>query len=134
MHDERRISLSVPADLSPWLAAFITEALRETDTLRDNGADAAVAARDALLRKLVTAASTFLDATIDTHQAARELGRSEETVRRAVRAGTLPDHRANPRGRHRVRRGDLQMLVTARTGSYDASADAQDIARLRREP
>jgi hypothetical protein len=35
----------VQAELPPWLAAFVLEAQRETDTLRDNGAEQAVAAR-----------------------------------------------------------------------------------------
>ncbi len=31
--------LDLPDGLPPWLAAFVLEAQRETDTLRDNGAE-----------------------------------------------------------------------------------------------
>jgi hypothetical protein len=48
--------LDLPDGIPPWLAAFILEAQRETDTLRDNGAEQAAAARVALLRKLIAAA------------------------------------------------------------------------------
>jgi len=121
MRDSRSVGLDLPDDTPPWLAAFILEAQRETDTLRDNGAEQAAAARVALLRKLIAA------------EAASETGRCEETIRRAVRAGTIPDRRANPKGRHRVRRGDLQKLAAPPAGPYDPGADAQDIARLRRK-
>jgi len=93
----------------------------------------ATAARVALLRKLVAAAQIYFDTELDAAEAALETGRCEETIRRAVRDGTIPDRRANPKGRHRVRRGDLQKLATPSTGRYDPDADAQDIARLRRK-
>ena len=127
------MDLPLPEGLPPWLAAFVLEAQRETDTLRDNGAEQAAAARVALLRKLITAAAAQLDEEIDIHEAAREKGVCEETIRRAVRDGRIPDRRANPKGRHRVRRGDLQKLAAPPTGPYDPGADAQDIARLRRK-
>jgi len=41
MHDSRSVGLDLPDGLPPWLAAFIHEAQRETDTLRDNGAEQA---------------------------------------------------------------------------------------------
>src|SRR5258708_28538110 len=128
-----RPGLDLPDGLPPWLAAFILEAQRETDTLRDNGAEQAASARTALLRKLVASAQSYLDTELDAGEAAIETGRCEETIRRAVRDGTIPDRRANPKGRHRVRRGDLQKLAAPRTGPYDPGADAQDIARLRRK-
>src|SRR6266446_10261599 len=133
MSDSRPIPLDLPDGLQPWLAAFVLEAQRETGTLRDNGAEQAAAARVALLRKLITAAQVYFDTELDTAEAALETGRCEETIRRAVRDGTIPDRRANPKGRHRVRRGDLQKLAAAPTGPYDPGADAQDIARLRRK-
>src|SRR5713226_6772557 len=52
-------TLSLPDGLPPWLAAFISEALRETDTLRENGADQAASARMAMLKKLVAAAAAW---------------------------------------------------------------------------
>jgi hypothetical protein len=119
--------------LPPWLRCFVREADQETETLRLNGAQEAAAARTALLAKLVAAARAWLDAELDTGEAARELGTCEETVRRAVRAGRLPDCRPNPKGRIRVRRGDLAKLAPAKAGSYDAIADAQSIAQLRRK-
>jgi hypothetical protein len=127
------LSLELPKGTPPWLAAFVLEAQRETDTLRDNGAEQAAAARTALLKKLVAAAQAYFDAELDAGEAAVEMGRCEETIRRAVRDGTIPDRRANPKGRHRVRRGDLQKLAAPPTGRYDPDADAQDIARLRRK-
>jgi len=127
------MDLPVPHGLPSWLAAFVLEAQRETDTLRENGAEQAAVARLALLRKLVVTAQTYLDTELDAAEAALEMGRCEETIRRAVRDGTIPDRRANPKGRHRVRRGDLQKLAGPTTGPYDPDADAQDIARLRRK-
>src|SRR5437867_3175682 len=127
------MDLPIPDGLPPWLAAFILEAQRETDTLRENGAGQAAAARIALLKKLVVAAQSYFDTELDAGEAAIETGRCEETIRRAVRDGTIPDRRANPKGRHRVRRGDLQKLAAPPPGRYDPDADAQDIARLRRK-
>ena len=133
MPDSRRIGLDLPDGFPPWLAAFVLEAQRETDTLRDNGAEQAAAARVALLRKLIAAAQLYFDTELDAAEAASETGRCEETIRRAVRDGTIPDRRANPKGRHRVRRGDLQKLAAPEIRPYDPDADAQDIARLRRK-
>ena len=127
------VVLDLPPGLPPWLAAFITEAQRETGTLRENGAEQAAAARTALLRRLLEAARTWLDAEIDVHEAAQEKGVCEETIRRAVRDGRIPDRRANPRGHHRVRRGDLERVADSPARPYDPDADAQDIARLRRQ-
>src|SRR5207249_3578725 len=90
-----RFHLEEPAraqgDLPPWLAAFVREAQRETDTLRDNGAEQAAAARTALLKKLLSAAQSYLDTELDASEAARETGVCEETIRRAVRDGRIPD-------------------------------------------
>jgi len=132
MPDARPV-LDLPDGLPPWLAAFVLEAQRETDTLRDNGAEQAAAARTALLKKLVAAARAYFDTELDAAEAALETGRCEETIRRAVRDGTIPDRRANPKGRHRVRRGDLRKLAAPPTSPYDPGADAQEIARLRRK-
>src|SRR6266478_4587429 len=52
------MDLPIPDGLPPWLAAFVAEAQRETDTLRDNGAEQAAAARTALLKKLVASAQS----------------------------------------------------------------------------
>ncbi len=132
MPDARPTGLDLPDGLPPWLAAFVVEAQRETDTLRENGAEQAAAARVALLHKLVAEAQTYLDTELDVGEAAREAGRCEETIRRAVRAGTVPDRRASPHGRHKIRRRDVQNLAARPTRPYDPDADAQDIARLRR--
>ena len=127
------MDLPLPDGLPPWLAAFVLEAQRETDTLEENGAEQAAAARVALLRRLIAAAQTYFDTELDAAEAAFETGRCQETIRRAVRDGTIRDRRSNPKGRHRVRRGDLQKLAAPHTGPYDPDADAQDIARLRRK-
>jgi len=128
-----RPGLDLPDGTPPWLAAFVHEAQRETDTLRENGAEQAAAARLALLRKLIAATSAHLDAEIDIHEAAQEEGVCEETIRRAVRDGRIPDRRANPKGRHRVRRGDLNRVADSPAPPYDAITDAQGIAQLRRK-
>ena len=128
-----RLGLDLPDGLPPWLASFVLEAQRETDALRDNGAEQAAAVRLALLRKLITAAAAQLDEEIDIHEAAREKGVCEETIRRAVRDGRIPDRRANPKGRHRVRRGDLNRVADSPAPSYDPVTDAQGIAQLRRK-
>ena len=132
MPDARTV-LDLPDGIPPWLAAFVLEAQRETDTLRENGADQVATARLALLRKLVAAVNAHLDAEIDIHEAAREEGVHEETIRRAVRDGRIPDRRANPKGRHRVRRGDLGRVAATVTPPYDPTTDAQSIAQLRRK-
>jgi hypothetical protein len=125
--------LDLPPGLPPWLAAFVADAQRETDTLRENGAEQAAAARTALLRRLRDAARDWLDAEIDIHKAAQEKGVCEETIRRAVRDGRIPDRRTNPRGRHRVRRGDLERVADSPARPYDPVTDAQSIAQLRRK-
>src|SRR5712691_3597076 len=127
------MDLPIPEGLPPWLAAFVLEAQRETDALRENGAEQAAAARLALLRKLITATAAQLDEEIDVHEAAREKGVCEETIRRAVRDGRIPDRRANPKGRHRVRRGDLNRVAETPGPPYDPITDAQGIAQLRRK-
>ena len=130
---DSRLGLDLPDGLPPWLAAFVLEAQSETDTLRENGAEQAAAARDALLKKLLTAAAAQLDEEIDIHEAAEEKGVCEETIRRAVRDGRIPDRRANPKGRHRVRRGDLNRVAETPGPPYDPVTDAQGIAQLRRK-
>lgn len=123
---------TLPHGLPPWLVAFVDEALRENRTLAENGAGQAVTAREALLQKLVAAAQAYLDGQLTVEEAAAILGRHPETIRRAVRAGTLPDGRTKARGRHRIRRGDLEALAAPNSRTYDPNADAQDIARRRR--
>lgn len=125
--------VDLPDGLSPWLETFVREALSDTHVLRVNGAEEAATARTALIKKLLASASGWLDAEIDVAEAAQITGLCEETVRRAVREGILPDRRRNPRGRHRIRRGDLQKFATPRGRPYDPNADAQDIARRRRK-
>jgi hypothetical protein len=88
--------LDLPQGTPPWLAAFVLEAQRETDTLRENGAEQAAAARLALLRKLVAAAAAHLDTEIDIHEAAQEKGVCEETIRRAVRDGRIQGKTCDP--------------------------------------
>src|SRR5215469_15039930 len=99
--------LAIPDGLPDWVATF--------------------------LRRLAAAPDIWLNQELDTTQAAREAGRSTETIRRAVRGGRLPDHRKNPKAHMAIRRRDLQQLAPPGDGSYDPTADAQDIARLRRK-
>lgn len=123
---------AIPDGLPSWLEAFLHAAVRENQTLADNGALHAVSARVALLHRLVEAARNHLDGELDVEEAAAVLHRHPETIRRAVRSGVLPDRRSSPRGHHRIRRGDLEKLAHPGTGTYDPTADAQDIARRRR--
>ena len=124
---------NLPDGLPTWVETFVREALRETETLRENGAEPAATARAALIQKLVAAATAWLDTEIDVAQAAREKGVCEETIRRALRRGVIPDRRPEGRGRYRVLRGDLQRLAATDPKPYDVHADAQDIARRRRQ-
>ncbi len=124
--------VAIPAGLPAWLATFVSKARVENQTLIENGAIHAAAARVALLNKLVAAAQEHLDGEITIEEAAALTGKHPETIRRAVRKGALPDGRANPRGRHHIRRGDLDRLAAPQREAYDPNADAQDIARRRR--
>jgi hypothetical protein len=131
VHDARLEDLLLPEGSPPWLADFVRAAAAENDTLRDNGAEHAATARHALLVKLLSAASSYLDADVDVAEAARLTGRCEETIRRAARTGDLPVRRESERGRFRIRRGDLQKLEAHSSTTYDPDADARDIARHR---
>ena len=123
----------IPDGLPSWLVAFVSVAVRENQTLAENGAAQAVIARLALLQKLVAAAQEHLDTEVTVEEAAAILGRHPETIRRALRRGAVPDGRSKPRGRHLIRRGDLDLLAAPRGGAYDPIADAQDIAQRRRK-
>ncbi len=122
----------LPHGLPPWLVAFVEGALRENQTLAENGAAQAAQARETLLRGLLAAAQHYLSGEITVEEAAHLLGKHPETIRRAVRKGALPDGRTNPRGHLRIRRGDLQALAAPAPARYDPIADAQDIAQRRR--
>jgi excisionase family DNA binding protein len=125
--------LEIPEGLPSWVDAFVREATLENETLAENGARQAVTARVALLQKLLGAANRHLDAEVDVPAAARLLGCHPETVRRAIRAGALPDRRTSPRGHHHIRRRDLDRLAASSHPAYDPIADAQDIAQRRRK-
>ena len=127
------VNANLPDGLPPWLEAFVRDAVRETETLRENGADHAATARLALIQRLLAAATAWLDGEIDVAEASREAGLCAETIRRAVRRGLIPDRRPEGHGRHRIRRRDLARIAAHPEGPYDPVADAQDIARLRRK-
>jgi hypothetical protein len=112
--------------VEPWLVAWLKRAEEENAVLRANGAEALAAARCRVLVQFIEAAREWLDAEVDVAEAAEATGRCEETIRRAVRSGTLADRRPGGRGRHRVRRGDLPSI-----GSYDPAADAVRLATKR---
>jgi len=109
------------AGLPVWLATFIQDAERENETLSENGASHAVAARVALLTRLRASAKEYLDTEITVEEAAALLGRHPETI----------DGRAKARGNIRIRRGALEKLAATKRGTYDPIADAQDIAQRR---
>ena len=125
-------TVTLPHGLPPWLVAFVEGAILENKTLSENGAAQAATARDVLLQKLVTAAQGHLDDELTVEEAAALIGKHPETIRRAVRKGALPGERTTPRGRLRIRRGDLASLAGVPAARYDPVADAQDIARRRR--
>lgn len=85
----------------------------------------------ALIEKLVTALSGWLDTAIDVDEAARITGVCHETIRRKLRSGHLPDRRPDRKGRYLIRRGDVRPFDARGRASYDPQADAQDIATLR---
>lgn len=126
-------ALSLPDGLDRWLVEFIGKAVEENAILRSNGAITSAIARETLLSGLVTMARGYLDELIDLRAAARLMGTSEETARRKVRGGILPDTRSTRRSRIQVRRGDAIGLARPRTKRYDPVADAQDVAKLRRD-
>lgn len=121
-----------PVGFDEWLVEFIHHVNRGTAFLRQNGADAQANARDAVIRELLHRGGEHFDAEIGVEEAAAILGRDAETVRRAVRKGSLPDRRDNPRGHHRLRRGDVLSLDSKGQKTYDSAADAQDIAKRRK--
>ncbi|NOT08476.1 MAG: helix-turn-helix domain-containing protein [Gemmatimonadales bacterium] len=132
MQSSTQFQAAILAEMPGWLITFVNESIKENETLTENGAESAVTARIALLSRLISAAQTYLNAELNIDQAAELAGCHPETVRRAVRTGAIPDLRKNPRGHHRIRRGDLDKLVGHRLGRYDPGADAQDIANQRR--
>jgi excisionase family DNA binding protein len=125
--------VAIPAGLPAWLVTFVSKAREENQTLIENGAGHAAAARVALLNKLVAAAQAHLDGEVTVEEAAALLGKHPETIRRAVRKGALPDDRPKARGRMHIRRGDLELLAGPRTKGYDPIADAHGIAQRRRK-
>ena len=124
-------NVDLPEGAPEWVPAFVEEATRETQTLRENGAFEAAQARTALIEKLVIAMSGWLDTEVDVDEAARVTGVCRETIRRNLRSGHLPDRRRGRKGRYRIRRGDLRSFDARGRAPYDPIADAQDIATLR---
>jgi hypothetical protein len=114
------------------MAEFVRVADGESDVLRANGARDHADARDRVLEQLLDAAGRWLDTELTTAQAAELIGRNEETVRRAVRDGKVESRRSSRKGHNHLRRGDVVALDRRRSKDYDAVADAQDIAQLRR--
>jgi len=116
--------------VASWVREFVAEALAETAVLRMNGANDLASARDRVLQQLVEEANRWSDAELTVREAAAEAGVSEETVRRYVRSGRIPDLRERQGQQHRVRRRDLAPLAPVKSGIYDPITDAQDTARL----
>jgi hypothetical protein len=122
----------LPRGLESWLVDYIGEAQRISSMLRENGAHSQATARDSLLEGLLRKAADYFDERVNVAEAAAILGQSEETVRRAIRDGRVPDDRTSSRGHHRPKRGDVLSLARGRAIKYDPIADAQDIAKLRK--
>lgn len=116
----------------PWFTAALSAALADTAILWRNGAEEAARARARLTEDLIGAAEQWLDGEVDVPEGARLRNCSEETFRRKVRSGVIPDQRDRPRGRIRARRADVLRAGQAARTPYDVVGDAQDIALLRR--
>ena len=78
---EPTCEVTIPDQLPGWLVAFLMEAVRENDTLVENGARHAAVARAALLNRLVQAATAYQDTELDIDEAAALTGRHPETIR-----------------------------------------------------
>jgi IS30 family transposase len=108
--------------------------MREVSILLDNGADQAACGRVSSLVKMLDAERRWSDGFVSVEEAASLTGRCPETIRRELRRGKLAGGRAGDRGHYHIRRGDLAPLVDERRNRvYDAVADAQDVAKRRRE-
>lgn len=130
--DPLTLASEIPDGLDSWLVEFVGEALAETGILFDNGAIPSATARESLLRKLIQCATAYFNQSVGVEEAAATLGISQETVRRRVRDGSLPDERENPRGHIRIKRRELVKVARSRERRYDPIPDAQDVAKLRR--
>ena len=124
-HSITLLPLDLPDGLDCWLVEFVGEVRRETELLAENGAQDAVAAREALLRKFVRHAASHYSQALTIPEADAVIGRAEETVRRMVRNGVLTDTRVKPHGHMRVTRGELARVATKKRRKYDPVADAQ---------
>ncbi len=124
--------LLMPHGLDAWLVGFVTDVVRETEFLRANGAAEHAQARDRVICQFHAAAAAWLRTELTVAEVAKETGRCEETVRRAVRDGKVPDRRSGKKGRLSIRRGDAGALDSRRGKRYDPTADAQDIAKIRK--
>src|SRR6266850_8127837 len=114
--------------LHPCVAGFLAAASQENEVLRRCGATETAAIREVLLDQLVRHTHAWLDREVGVREAAQILGKSEETVRRAVRNGAISDRRDAPGARHRIPVGDLLELeprsCKAGRKAYDPVADA----------
>lgn len=97
-----------------WLETFLAEEEKETGILSANGADCQVEARARILTKLRAAAEAALAETVSVEEAAMLTGVNPETVRRAVRNGTVTDLRSSPRQTIRVLQRDLPVIAARR--------------------
>lgn len=132
---EPTCEVRIPERLPRWLEVFVRDALKDNDTLIANGARHAAVARAALMNRLIEAAVAYQETEVDVGQAAVLTGRHPETIRRAVKAGTLPDRRTTPRGHHRIRRADLETIgLKGRRAPYDPHEDARQLLARRRDP
>lgn len=128
LHERQHAELaSLPRGLDPWVVSWIRRTEEENRFLAENGAIEQAIARGRVLVTLIEAATAYLDTCLTASQAAAERGCHEETVKRLVRAGAVPDRRQAAGGHHRVRRGDMRAL----DGGYDPSADAARVVARR---
>lgn len=120
-----------------WLKGFVRTIHEENLILRAAGAEVHAEAREKLLERLVEAAESFSNQTIDVDEAAKLTGWDHETIRRKVRRGELTDLRDNKKAPIRILRYELERLGTKtpspQSGSYDVQHDLERLSRRGRK-
>jgi hypothetical protein len=112
----------------PWLDAVMPIMQRDTELLRTNGAIHCADARDALLKQLSEALQDWGDTEVEVNEAARMAKCSAETIRRAIRSGSLS---AVGMRSKKIRRRDIFDWLYS--DDIEVTSDAQDIAHKRRQ-
>jgi hypothetical protein len=125
----------LPSRLSPWLVRVVADIAAENDILRRDGACLQAEVRESLLRQVILAENQHASEKLTVRQASETSGLCEETIRRAIRRGTLQAERRSPQGKSRIEREALsglthatQKQVASRAHQYSLDDDAVAIA------